>query len=82
MLLVDPQGMADAERRPFAVALAMREDPRLAEVPVVLLSAPWTLWQHESEVQLLRPIVTLSKPVSVPELVEAVRLAAGKGGLT
>jgi CheY-like chemotaxis protein len=79
VVLVDPQGMADAARRPFEVALAMRDDPRLANVPVVLLAAPWTLWQHESEVQLVSPTVTLNKPVSVSELVDAVRVAAGAG---
>lgn len=79
VVLVDPQGMADAARRPFEVVLAMRDDPRLAKVPVVLLSAPWTLWQHESEVQLVSPAVTLTKPVSDSELVDAVRLAAGQG---
>lgn len=83
VLIVDPQGMAGAVRPPFDVALAVRDHPSLADVPIVLLSAPWTLWQYESEVQLVKPAVTLNKPFSVPELIDAVRRAApGGGGLT
>lgn len=81
VLIVDPQGMPDASRHPFDVALAVRDHPSLAEVPIVLLSAPWTLWQYESEVQLVKPAVTLNKPFSLAELVQSVRRAAlgGRG---
>ena len=79
VLIVDPQGMPGASRHPFDVALAVRDHPLLTEVPIVLLSAPWTLWQSESEVQLVKPAVTLNKPFSLAELIEAVR-RAGLGG--
>ena len=76
VLVVDPQGMPGAARRPFDVALAVREHPRLARVPVVLLSGPWTLWQYESEVQLVKPAATVNKPFTLPELIGATRRAA------
>lgn len=80
VLIVDPQGMPGASRHPFDVALAVRDHPTLGDVPIVLLTAPWTLWQYESEVQLVRPAATLNKPFSLPELIDAVRRAALGGG--
>ena len=77
VIVIDPQGGPDATRIPFEVALAIRKRPRLSDVPIVLLAAPWTLWQHEQELALLRPEATLPKPFSMDELVQTVRRVSG-----
>ena len=79
VIVIDPQGGPDAARIPFEVALAIRKRPRLSDVPIVLLAEPWTLWQHEQEVALLRPEATLPKPFSLDELVQTVRRLSASG---
>jgi DNA-binding response OmpR family regulator len=76
VVVIDPQGGIDASRAPFAVAFALRDDPSLADVPIVFVANAWTLWQHEAEVQMVRPVATLTKPFHLGELVDAVRQAA------
>lgn len=72
VIFVNPRGALAATRPPFSVALAMAEDERLAAVPLVVMGDPWTLWEHGSEVDMLRPSAILRIPFSVDELVELV----------
>lgn len=76
VVVIDPQGGSDAKRPPFSVALAMAEDDRLTDVPIMLLSDAWTMWQHEDALRLLQPALTLAKPFSVDEFVDAVQALA------
>lgn len=79
VVVIDPQGGADATRAPFSVALAIANDYRLADVPVMLITDAWAMWQHEDALRLLQPARTVAKPFSVDEFVDAVRaLARGR----
>jgi DNA-binding response OmpR family regulator len=73
VIVLDPEGGPDATRKPFDVVIAIHDDPRFADVPIVLAAAPSTLWQYEPEVQYVEPSATIPKPYSVDELVAVVR---------
>ena len=76
VIVIDPQGRQDAHRPPFEVARSVSSVAGLSDVPLVLLTSQWALWQHEMEVQALLPAAVLTKPFGVKEFLGAVRRAA------
>lgn len=76
VFVVDPCGAAGASRPPFTVALAIRRNPRLVDIPLILLTETWTLELHAAEAERVRPDATLLIPFDLDVFVGTVRQAA------
>ena len=80
VVVIDPQGGPASATPPFAMAQRIRDDPRLHEVPLVLLGSRWTMWQNEPQLDAVRPAATIGKPFALDELIDAVRRACEASG--
>lgn len=79
VIVIDPVGAPDASRPPFSMALAIRDDERLARARLIVLASSWAMWQHEPELRLLGSADVIHKPFSASELLVAIRRLCGIG---
>lgn len=79
VLIIDPEGGPDSERAPFELVLQTPGSDGLAHIPIVLLSTPWAVWQHEMEIRSVRPRAIVTKPFAVAELIATISSIVAEG---